>query len=93
MTNRSLNDLVEVIHIELIDNDKYIAFITALNDAEAVEGSVLADDISAALMIRDKAKELKIDEVGVADLATIRTALNVVLRRYDMSRNQRGGSS
>jgi hypothetical protein len=93
MTNRSLNDLVEAIHIELIENDKYRAFIAASNDAEAVEGSVLADDISAALMIRDKAKELKIDEVSVTDLATIRTALNVVLRRYDMSRNQRGGSS
>jgi hypothetical protein len=50
----------------------------------------MADGIMAALMIRKKAEELKIDAISNENLADIRTALRVVLRRYDVSR---GGSS
>jgi hypothetical protein len=87
---RTVNDHVEAIHLGLIENAKYVAFLNAVDDEQAIEGTLMADGIMAALMIRKKAEELKIDAISNENLADIRTALRVVLRRYDVSR---GGSS
>jgi hypothetical protein len=87
---RTLNDLVEDIHRVLVNEDKdYRAYLRAVYDAHAVEGSLAADNILAAMIIRDKAKELGSTEVAGEKLAIINLALNVVLRRYNKSRKQR----
>jgi hypothetical protein len=86
---RSLNDLVEDIHRTLVADPKYRAFLRACWDSQAAEGSLSADNFSAALMIREKAIELDIEEVAREKLATISHALGVVLRRYGASRKQR----
>jgi hypothetical protein len=87
---RTLNDLVEDIHRLLVNDDpQYRAFLRAVYDAHAVEGSLAADNIMAAKIIRDKAKEIGSTEVAEEKLAIINLALGVVLRRYHASRKQR----
>jgi hypothetical protein len=53
-----------------------------------VEGSLAADNIMAAEMIRDKAKAAG-SELASEKLATISKALGVVQRRYGFSRKER----
>lgn len=87
---RTLNDLVEDIHRVLTnENAKYRGYLRAVYDAHAVEGSLAADNILAAMMIREKAKAIGSTEVAEEKLAIINLSLNVVLRRYNKSRKQR----
>lgn len=85
---RTLNDLVEDLHRELVANDKYVSYLRAVYDAHAVEGSLAADNVFAAQMIRDLAKERN-SEIAKEKIAVISMALGVVLRRYKASRKQR----
>jgi hypothetical protein len=87
---RTLNDLVEDLHRVLVDeNAKYREYLRAVYDAHAVEGSLAADNVLAAMILRDKAKEVGSTEVAIEKLAIINAALGVVLRRYHASRKQR----
>jgi hypothetical protein len=87
---RTLNDLVEDIHRILVNEDpKYRGYLRATYDAHAVEGSLAADNVMAAMIIRDKAKSIGSIDVADEKLAVINMALNVVLRRYKKSRKQR----
>jgi hypothetical protein len=91
---KTLTDHVEELHITLVQmSAEYRTLLEAVSDVQAVEGSLMADDIMAALMIRNLAMDGGIDEVSREPLAVIRTALKVVLRRYGASRNQRRRSS
>ena len=85
---RTLNDLVEDLHVELVEDEKYRALLRAVYDAHAVEGSLAADNVLAAQMIRNLAKERN-SEIQKEKLAVINMALGVVLRRYRASRKQR----
>lgn len=88
---RTLNDMVEDLHRALVNEDaKYRAFLRAVYDAHAVEGSLSADNTMAAMIIRNKANQLDPGgEVATEKLAVISMALGVVLRRYRASRKQR----
>jgi hypothetical protein len=87
---RTLNDLVEDIHRVLTNESAaYRGYLRAVYDAHAVEGSLAADNILAAMLIRDKAKEIGSTEVAEEKLAIINLSLGVVLRRYKASRKQR----
>jgi hypothetical protein len=85
----TLNDLVDDIHHLLVRDERYRAFLHAVYDEQAVEGSLAVDDVMAAEMIREKAKEIGSTEVARQKLATISKALHVVLRRYGLSRKER----
>jgi hypothetical protein len=89
MTMIKFNDQVEAIHLSLLDNDEYRAFLAALDNKQAVEGSLFDDDVMAAKMIREQAAKLGYVEVAQAKLTAIVKALRVVLRRYGMSRKER----
>jgi len=83
------NDLVDDIHCVLvIENDDYRRYLQAVWNKQAVEGSLATDDIMAATMIRNKAKEMG-SELANEELAAIVKALRVVLRRYGSSRKER----
>jgi hypothetical protein len=91
-SQRTINDLVEDAHRALIESDqsnKYRAFLFAVYDEQAVEGSLAADNIEAARMIREWAKDSDGNELSHEKLATIAKALGVVLRRYHASRKER----
>jgi hypothetical protein len=86
---RTLNDLVEDIHRILVEEAEYRALLRAVYDAHAVEGSLAADNVLAAMMIRAKAKDIGSTDVANEKLAIISMSLGVVLRRYKASRKQR----
>jgi hypothetical protein len=86
---RTLNDMVEESHIALYGDDRYVAFLNAVYDEQAVEGSLSADNIMAATMIRDHAKKNGGGQLVNEKLATISKALGVVMRRYEISRKER----
>jgi len=88
-TKRTLNDQVEDVHLALSADEAYQALLYATYDEQAVEGSMSADNVMAAEMIRDKAKAMDLEELGRQKLATISKCLGVVLRRYEQSRNER----
>ena len=92
---RSLNDDVDDAHCELWEQDMdYRSYHEAIWDADAVEGSITADNHAAARYLRD---HVQADEATVnrfPRLARARTAaivhsLNVVMRRLHKSRNER----
>ncbi len=91
-TERTINDLVEDAHRALIKGEHsvdYRRFLWAVYDEQAVEGSLAADNIESARMIREWAAEADSHELAREKLATIAKALGVVLRRYHASRKER----
>lgn len=84
-----LNDLVEIVHRKLVEDNLYVDLLNATYDELAVEGSLAADNFMAALMIRNKAKEMQLSDVYEEKLANIVVALNIVLRRYRADRKSR----
>jgi hypothetical protein len=87
---RTLNDLVEDVHRVLVnESEDYRAYLRAVYDQHAVEGSLAADNVFACMLIRDKAKEIGSTEVADEKIGIINLALGVVLRRYHASRKQR----
>ena len=90
MRDRTINDYVEDVHLELWDNPFYRKALNAVTDASAMEGSVTADNFVAATMIRARANEAgKPRAVIDATLQSIVTALQVVMRRYKIARKDR----
>jgi hypothetical protein len=91
-TERTLNDLVEDIHRLLVDDEElgeeYRALHRAVYDSQAVEGSLAADNLFLAIMIRDKARSVG-NELADEKAHTIARALAVVMRRYHASRKER----
>lgn len=89
MRERTLNDHVEDVHVTLWDDPAYHRALEAVYDEDAVEGSLAADNFLAAMMIRDYARDKKLPFLMDKKLATIVKALNVVLKRYGISRKER----
>ena len=89
MVGRTLNDYVEDIHVKLWPDSNYQKLLEAVYDEDAVEGSLAADNLEAATMIRDFARRETIPQVAGRKKATIVKAMNVVLRRYHMARMER----
>jgi hypothetical protein len=87
--DRTLNDEVESIHILLMEDEQYLGFLDATDDSQAIEGSLSSDNHEAARMIRDKARAINNTKVKTQKLATISRSLNVVMRRYGLSRHDR----
>lgn len=88
LRSRTLNDYVEDVFLTLFDtNPDFRALLDAVSNDDSVEGTVRADDYEAARMIRLAAVEGS--PIKAKKLETIRKALNVVLRRYEISRRER----
>ena len=85
------HDKVEDLHRLLFDGEqKYREYLNAVWNEQAIEGSLVIDDVMAAIMIRQRASDLyPADEIANANLDTIVRSLRVVLRRYGMSRAER----
>lgn len=89
MRQRTLNDYVDDIHVALWPTAEYRGALEAVYDEDAIEGSLAADNFTAATMIREFARINNVPQVANKKLATIVKALNVVTRRYSISRNER----
>jgi hypothetical protein len=87
---RSINDLVEEVIVELWDkNEDFMKYIDACWDSQAIEGSLEDDDMMAAQIIRNYAKENNHPEVAMQKIRTIRLSMKVGLRRFDVDRPTR----
>jgi hypothetical protein len=90
MKAMTLNDYVDQIHVALFGvDDNYTKLLDAVYDEDAVEGSLSIDNALAAEIIRTYAGKQNVPYVAGKKLATIVKSLNVVLRRYHMSRKER----
>jgi hypothetical protein len=93
--SRTLNDYVDDIHKQLWsavddkDAAEYRRLLDAVYDEDAVEGSLAIDNAKAAEIIRVRATKAKLDYVANKKLMTLVKAMNVVLRRYHMTRKER----
>jgi hypothetical protein len=87
-SKRTLNDLVEDVHLTLVEDPSYVAFLNAVFDEQAIEGSLAADNLEAAHMIRERAKKIGSD-LAREKKATIAKSLGIVMRRYEWSRKER----
>jgi hypothetical protein len=85
---RTLNDMVEELHLGLFEDEKYRGYLWATYDEQAKEGSLSADNVMAAMMLRERAKKMD-SPVALEKLATISKALGVVLKRYGETRKER----
>lgn len=85
----NLNDQVHEIFPALIENEKFRAYLYAVYDTDTIEGSLSADNVMAATIIRSFATERGNTFLASQKLATIVRAMNVVLRRYKLSRKER----
>ena len=74
--------------ISVWEEDQFQTYLDAVYDEQAVEGSLAIDNVKAAELIREKATAIG-NRVSQEKLATIVKSLNVVLRRYGFSRNER----
>lgn len=87
---KNINDLVEAIVVKLWDVDEqFMKYVAAIYDSEAVEGSMVEDDIMAAQLIREMAKKENNHEVARHNLHTIKLAMRVALRRFGVDRPTR----
>jgi hypothetical protein len=89
MRARSLNDDVEDCHLKLYEDQSYRKLFLPIWKEETIEGSFIADDITAAMMIRDFAKKNRLPIASNAKLHAIVRSLFVVCRRYQMDRRTR----
>ena len=87
----TLNDYVEEIHLRLYDkSSEYRDLLEAVYDEDTVEGSMAADNYFAAKMIRDRAINADPNHyLAHKKAATISKALNVVAKRWGISRKTR----
>lgn len=91
---RNLNDEVDDVHVTLWAKPEYRALHDAVYDEEAIEGSLMADNLEAAGMMRafvtgTDAHAVRYPRIAKAKKATIAKALGYVTKRYGQNRNQR----
>lgn len=89
MRIRSLNDDVDDVHMRLWENSEYRKYFEPLWREDTVEGSFIADEISAAAMIRKFASDNQFLIAKNAKLHAIVRSLGVVCRRLSISRKER----
>jgi hypothetical protein len=85
----TLNDRVDAIHVQLWATPEYRKYLDAVYDEDAVEGSLATDNAFAAKMIRDHAVTIGDTYVAGKKVHTIVKAMRVVLRRLQISREER----
>lgn len=90
--HRTLNDEVESYHVKLWPNAEYRRFFKAVRNSQAVEGGTDEDDQEAARMIRSLAQSEGNALVANENLHTIKLALHVVMRRYQLDRKTRANT-
>jgi hypothetical protein len=90
---QQLTAMVEQVHLALMfdhqQGPQYRAFLEAVDNAHAVEGSTKDDDMCAANMIREWAQLHALVPLSHTQLAAIIKHLKVVLNRCGLGRMQR----
>jgi hypothetical protein len=69
-------------------SERFHALINGVDAASSAEGSIIADRVLAAQMIRDRADKAY-PSIADANITAIKTAMSYALRRHNMTINQR----
>lgn len=85
----TLHDQVEALYLLCFENPDFVKLREPLFREQTVEGSFVDDDVRAAEMIRDKAREQNLPTVMNEKLSIIRKSIQIVERRYNTARQQR----
>lgn len=85
----NLNDMVETYVRKMIVDDNFRKYLNELTREDALEGDLFLDDSVAAGMIRDAAIEDSNSMVSEQKLKPLIRSLKVVMRRFNISREQR----
>jgi hypothetical protein len=85
----NLNDLVDMVHLVLYDDAEYKRLLHAVHHSQAVTGRLAFDDYKLAERVMDQAKEMDLVGITSENFGTIHSSLQVVLRRYGLSRSER----
>jgi hypothetical protein len=72
-------------------SDKFVAYISATSNVDAVEGSTRTDDKFAASEIREYAKEHRISIIADLKVDAIVPSMKVALERLHLTRKERAG--
>ena len=89
-TKLKLVDEVHQFHLELVNDPEYRKFINPLWNEDAVEGSNKADDLEAAHLIRELAKDQRPNSLTAkATKHAIAGKLGFAQGRHNLSRRQR----
>jgi hypothetical protein len=89
---RTRNQLVLDIVVALTESsDKFVAYISATSNVDAVEGSTRTDDKFAANEIREYAKEHRISIIADLKVDAIVPSMKVALERLHLTRKERAG--
>jgi hypothetical protein len=91
LRTRSLNDDVDDIHVRLWEDVSYRKYFEPIWREDTIEGSFIADDISAAMMVRQFAIDHDVHIAARAKLHSIVHSLHVVCKRLSISRKERQG--
>jgi hypothetical protein len=86
---RNINDYVEDILLKLWPDQNFMKYLDPIYDSQAVEGSLAADDLFAAQIIRQYATDNNSPLVANQNVTTIIKAMKVAQRRYKIGRQQR----
>ena len=91
---KTLNDMVDEALERLIKDpetgDKIRLYLEAVYDEQAIEGSLAADNLEIAHMVREDAKANGPAKLAKEKKATIVKAMNVCFKRWEgLSRNER----
>jgi hypothetical protein len=86
---KSLLIEVEKYFLELYSNPLFQRLAEAVTPVDSVEGSPRADTQEMARMIRDEARARSDDFVGNRQLVDIAKMVNLVMKKYQMSRRER----
>jgi hypothetical protein len=85
----TLNDHVQLIYFSLFDDSEFHKLLDATDDSDAVTGTKYGDNLVAAMKIQEYAAKNGNLYVANKKPHAIHLALNVVLRRYGISRAER----
>jgi len=90
----SINDQAEEQALTLVNGggaeaERYLSLLNAVHKQDAVEGSLRADNYTAAMMLRESARKNGVVTVADAPLERVVQAQGVFLRRYGLGRRER----
>ena len=84
-----LIDAVDLVYKDLIENPAFRALRGAEDPVKTVHGSVVADDVVSAQMIKERGMQMRQPLIAQANLHEISMKLRGAERRYQASRKQR----
>jgi len=87
LRTKTLNEYVEDVFLKLWENKEFRRYFVPIWRSQTIEGSFIADELCAAMMVRDFPEAHPL--VKSANLDSLQHSLRVVANRYGLGRKER----